>query len=347
MADNKNQHFVPQHYFKFFSGGDDFICLLLRGNGRVVKTAPIKGQSSKSYFYGDSDTEKQVTDIESKFIPTLKRLRQMEDFSGLSREDHEYLAQAIMFQRTRTLAARADFQPMHDKIGRLMLQGAINADEKLSEEFKQELLQVLPYVTANAEAHQGVRMGLAVIEAHNLLDLECILLKNKTTRPFIFGDAPVVLTNPAQKKIVNRGVLGAKSPGLIVYYPIGPFEGVMLVDRNVYDVKGVRAGRLNVRELRDVEQLNKLQIHASASAVYFHDAKYSDYVQYLWGEVGGAVDGARGEVVEQKNEDGRELILSYERQLPFLPRLSYLRYDEMNADSYFIDRDTYFFDMRA
>ncbi|MNP60774.1 hypothetical protein D3C76_1558860 [compost metagenome] len=60
-----------------------------------------------------------------------------------------------------------------------------------------------------------------------------------------------------------------------------------------------------------------------------------------------ALDGARGEVVEQKNEDGREFILTYERQLPFVPKLSCLRYSEMHADSFFIDRDTYFFDMRA
>jgi hypothetical protein len=76
---------------------------------------------------------------------------------------------------------------------------------------------------------------------------------------------------------------------------------------------------LNVRDLQDVAQLNKLQIHASRSSVYFNDRKYSDCVTYLWGDVGAGSVEACGVVSEIKIDD-RELVHNYECQLPFFQR---------------------------
>ena len=121
----------------------------------------------------------------------------------------------------------------------------------------------------------------------------------------------------------------------------------MLIDPVMYNVKGVREGLLNVRDLQDVAQLNKLQIHASRSSVYFNDRKYSDYVKYLWGDVGAGSVEARGVVNEIKIDDDRELVHNYECQLPFFPTLTFLRFTEVPADSNFIDRDMYFSGLRA
>lgn len=347
MADNKNQHFVPQYYFRFFNGGGDFISLLLRRNGRAINNAPIRGQSSKNYFYGDAEAEKQITDVETHFILPLRRIKAMEDLSGLSRKDHELLVQGVMFQRARTMATRIDTQPFADTFLRLYAEVAINTNSDLTEDAREKLRGLLPLMSARSEVIQGMRMALSVQHANFLLDLGCILLKNKTTRPFVFGDVPVVLTNPAQKRITDRGVLGAKTPGLIAYYPLGPFEAIMLVDLMMYDVKGVRGGRINLRNLKDVEQLNKLQIHASTSAIYFHDYKYAEYVRYLWDDVGAAPDEGRGVVEEISVSDEKGLVHSYERQLPFFPQLTFLNFTEVPADSNFIDRDMYFSGRRA
>ena len=342
VAANKNQHFIPQYYFRFFNEGGDHISLLLRHDGRTIGRAPIRGQSSKSYFYGDADVEKKVTEIESKFIAPLRRIRALKNLSTLSREDHELLVQAVVFQRTRTVASRIDNQPMADHLFRLQVEVDINTNSDLTEEEREELRGLLPKLSMGAEAFQGMLMALSVQHAHSLLDLDVVLVKNKTARPFIFGDAPVVFTNPAQKKITYRGVLGTKSPGLIAYYPIGPFEAIMLIDPVMYNVKGVREGLLNVRSLQDVAQLNKLQIHASRFSVYFNDHKYSDYVKYLWADVGAGSVEARGVVKEIKIDDNRELVHNYECQLSFFPVLTFLRFVEVPADSNFVDRAMYF-----
>lgn len=73
MADKENQHFVPQYYFRFFSKDQKSVSLLRIINGTVVETAPIKGQASKSYFYGGAAVERQITEIESSFIASLKK----------------------------------------------------------------------------------------------------------------------------------------------------------------------------------------------------------------------------------------------------------------------------------
>ncbi|MNJ76781.1 hypothetical protein D3C77_741360 [compost metagenome] len=47
----------------------------------------------------------------------------------------------------------------------------------------------------------------------------------------------------------------------------------------------------------------------------------------------------RGAVAEHATEGGGELLITYERQLDFLPKLSFLRYQEVPEDSFLIDRD--------
>lgn len=50
MAHNKNQHFVPQFYFRLFSIDKKRIEIFNKTKG-VHKTGSIKGQCSSNYFY--------------------------------------------------------------------------------------------------------------------------------------------------------------------------------------------------------------------------------------------------------------------------------------------------------
>ncbi len=55
MAFNKNQHFVPRCYLKPFTedGEDKAISLFNLDRAQAIHGAPIKGQCSGDYFYGD------------------------------------------------------------------------------------------------------------------------------------------------------------------------------------------------------------------------------------------------------------------------------------------------------
>jgi hypothetical protein len=57
MSALRNHHYVPQFYFRRFSGDQKSICLLTRSTGKTVPRAPIKGQASKIGYYGDEEVE--------------------------------------------------------------------------------------------------------------------------------------------------------------------------------------------------------------------------------------------------------------------------------------------------
>ena len=66
-------------------------------------------------------------------------------------------------------------------------------------------------------------------------DLDYYLLRNHTDYPFIFSDSPVVFYNTYYYNVKNRGVLGAQTLGLQIFYPLNSDTLLMLVDNQVYE----------------------------------------------------------------------------------------------------------------
>ncbi|WP_457867668.1 DUF4238 domain-containing protein [Pseudomonas aeruginosa] len=342
MAEKENQHYVPQYYFRFFNGGEQSICLLLRKTGIIRSPAPIRGQASKSYFYGDKEIENQIEEIEKILRPAQIKFRECKSPNDLTLDDRNKLLQGVMFQRSRTMTTRLDRAEAFTRMMQLQLEVSINNDPTKTDKEKEELRSVLGLVQALPEPHQGMIMAISLTLAEHLQDLTLIKIQNRTNRPFIFGDSPVILSNPAQKKILNRGVLGAQTPGILIFFPLGTDQALMLIDESTYTIKGsIRNGIIKLKNLSDLRQLNKLQIHNATSAVYFHDIKYADYVKSLWQETKPKLTNIRGKIYEgPMRVDGREaeVIHTYDQQLPLIPNLTFLKYEEFPADSNFIAR---------
>lgn len=342
MADKENQHFVPQYYFRFFSENKKSISLLNRATGKTVATAPIRGQASKSYFYGDAKVEGVITEVESSFIAGLRKISSEKDFGCLSENEVLSVLQAVMFQRSRTLAKRKDGKKQQDQIVKLFAEIAINKLENISEEERQEYYKLLDFMSADPVPFQGLDMAISIEQANHLLDLKRIVIKNRTKYPFIFSDAPVVMINPFQQRVDYRGVLGMVTPGLIIILPLSPRIIIMFIDHKAYNLQGESKGALNIKFVKDVDQLNKLQILNSSSAVYFGNPEGSTYVYRLWSEVRRYLDdtpkGMIGEALLQDGEDTKEVIHIYDRQLPLMPSFSFLKYEKASRDSHLIDR---------
>src|SRR3546814_5728860 len=66
MEKKKNQHYVPQYYFKFFNDRQPFISILLVSKGTVIASSSVADQASKSYFYGDAEIESEVCIVENR-----------------------------------------------------------------------------------------------------------------------------------------------------------------------------------------------------------------------------------------------------------------------------------------
>ena len=342
MADKENQHFVPQYYFRFFSKDQKSVSLLRKANGTVVKTAPIKGQASKSYFYGDAEVERQITEIESSFIASLKKIRNGKDFSLLSEEEALSILQAITFQRSRTLGNRVNGKPQQDFFAKAMAEVAINTSETFTDAEKQDFRKLIEFVEADPIPFQGMQMGISIMQADYLADLDRVVIKNRTKRPFIFSDAPAILINPLQQKVKIGGVLGMLTPGIIWLFPLSSRLAIMFIDKNGYKIKGKTKGALNLKAVSDVDELNKLQILNATNAVYFDGFEFAPYIFGLWKETKKNLSsGPTGVVQEGILMDAgqeREIVHFYEKQLPVMPKFSFLQYEEVDEHSQFQDR---------
>ncbi|HEY4084151.1 MAG TPA: DUF4238 domain-containing protein [Burkholderiaceae bacterium] len=337
----RNHHYVPQFYFRRFSADAKSICLLTRATGKTVARASIKGQASKIGYYGDEEVEKALGEIEGACCAALHRLDQVENPLLLSEDEIDLFLVHLTLQRTRTEAARQNSKAFQDKMARLVLEVQLNNSTEISDADRALLLESLPDVEANPIHSQRMEMGIAVEQSPALRDLTPVVLVNKTNRPFIFGDAPVVFYNAYYRDVQLRGVLGLDTPGLMVFFPLSATKCLALLDTGCYRVREGRDNQLAVRDLGDVLALNKLQIHAASSCVYFSDTKFAAYVTEAWRQEQGRLTKHEGMVVEAPGRnastgaDMGDIVHGYQPQLTYLLKLSFLKHkvlgDEVSA----------------
>lgn len=343
MAAKENQHFVPQYYFRYFSNGERYIPMINLSTGKTIEKVSIKGQASKSYFYGDEAAENTITEIEGSFLSALRKLREQKSFSSLSDEEGDLVLMAILFQRSRTLSRRINSKSRNDYMIRSMLEVAINNDGSCSETQRKEFIELLEFVESDPIPFHYLEMQIALTHFSCIKDLRRVILKNITKRDFLFGDAPVAMFNPMQRLVKRHGVLGYRNPGLVIYFPLGPRVAVLLCDPNAYKLDGESSGVLGVRQLVDVDALNKLQMCNAVSAAYFSSYAHAEYVTQLHSAVKKYLSDTERGVFKEGillSEGGeRELIHFYEEQLDFVPKLTFMDYQEVPSHAYLLDRD--------
>jgi hypothetical protein len=339
MPDSANQHYVPQFYFRGFSADERSVCFLNRSTGKSIPIASIKGQASKKFFYGGADAEKRLQQVDGVFSGVVRRFRECRSFEEFCAEDYYILLQNIVLQKSRTMSARSRSKAMQDRLLQLYLEMRVHADESLDDETRQAFLKLSARAEADPRQYQADKMSIALDCVELLLDLLPVILENRTNRPFIFGDAPVVFSNPHLRQVRMRGVLGYQTPGLMIFYPLSPSRQLMFLDEAVYQLKPKNMDFLPVRDLLDISTLNRLQIQNASSAAYFHDYKYAQYVTSLWEQERTRLADNRGAVYEapgfdQNGESMGDILHSFERQLPLIPRLGFVQYNEAQEREY-------------
>lgn len=344
MSERGNHHYVPQFYFRYFSTNSRSICLLNRASGATIPEASVRGQASKSRFYGKDEVERALGNVEGACSGALRKLVEHRDPMRLDHQDVTLILTWLALQRSRTMAARHMGKPMHDKVLKLYLEMTISNDTELSADQRSEYLSSLDSIAANPVQSQLVDMKVAMEAAANLSDLQPILLVNRTNRPYIFSDAPVILYNGYYRKVTLRGVLGFDTPGLMVLFPLGPSLQLMLFDAACYGVRRVRDHQIHVRELKDIASLNKLQIHSASNCIYFHEFKFAPYVTELWRQERAKLVDHAGVIVEAPGLDANtgepmgDIVHTFQPQLPFVLTLSFLQHQVVGDDSYQFER---------
>jgi len=246
MADRKNQHYVPKMLLKRFGYGDDNrqIDLLNVASRRLVRGAPVKNQCSKDYFYDrNGELEGHLGYFEGRYA---KLIRQATETGRYNPAWHNDIATFISLQKTRTYQQVEAMELGEEKMRKLWLNNRVSEEALRSVRIRRSDMPAIM-----------VRMGF--LASLNLLDLKQFLVVNRSPRPFLMSDTPVLETNRfIRQRYPLVSTNGLSKSGAQLFLPIGPRHGLLMHDAGVYMLPTL--GNVCVlKRAADVDLLNRLQ----------------------------------------------------------------------------------------
>jgi len=295
MADNKNQHFVPRCHLRPFSrdDGGKVINLVNLDLGRAIPGAPVKGQCSGDYFYGeDLRLERRLQQFEGEHATLLATLREPE--YRLTLADRATLGRFWLLQHLRTESASMRIVEMMDQLDEDV--GGLPEDYRIN-------------------IKEAVQNALAVFfDQQDLLgDLHLCLVRNGTPFPFVTSDNPAVMANRwHQTDRRTKGVSpGLQNAGMIGLLPLAPRILCLMYDGGLHTVPHV-GGWVDASE-QDVEACNEQQVLNCNVNLYFQDWDDRDYVTGLADRYRGGRLAARHRIHHMVLESEENGIQTYKR----------------------------------
>ena len=268
MANNKNQHFVPQAYLRGFGiknkdGDAKSIHLYAIGAGKFAFGASIRGQCSKNFFYGNVKAlEDLLQHFEGSYGSSAAALERGEITTV-------HLAKAVQFFFLQFL--RTPFQ----------LEQRRNTVEEFSKlEINGQKATPDDYVF---DPQREMQHQIYIFARHHnaFADLKPIVLLNHTAIPFITSDNPAIYTNRLYAQRYLDETAGTIQSGGIIYLPISPTKALFAYDGDVYQ-DASRENYFKINNENDVNRLNQLQVMRSSNALYFRSETDSEYVRRVF-----------------------------------------------------------------
>ena len=262
MANNQNQHYVPKVYLKAFSpdGSDGKrLHLFNLARGQAILNAPIRGQCSRDYFYGQApeveevfrETEglygsilRRLAEHDTEITPILAPLRDIA-YLQLVRTDKALGTAKHYFETTHNLAYAGRIVPPKDELP--------------------------PDWVMASDAVEHWRNTVDRLD-----DLAAAVVVNDTPSRFITSDNPAVLTNRLYCQKMRRTDFGVGNAGAILFLPLTPRLGFIAWDRHSYQPAGRVGARIKLRRSADVAALNALQVLNCRANLYFSEAEDVD-----------------------------------------------------------------------
>jgi len=267
MVHGKNQHFVPQSYFRRFSNDGKTICLFNLKNKKFITNASIKGQCSKNYFYSkNTDIETEFSKLEDHMNRLISQIIENQNLSCLNEEEQFHLKTHLLFQHGRTEYARESEEETANALFDMF-------KPNISKYAEEQGLKMTPEEIKNLKIKSDSQNSLFFSMTSGILlaDLNMVLLENKTKTDFIFSDNPVILYNSFFNENVLEGTQGIASRGLQIYFPLNSKLALFIFDPNFYDVGKKEV--VYIRKDSDIQRLNGLQILYCNETIYFENAK--------------------------------------------------------------------------
>ena len=276
MPAKKNQHYVPQSYFRLFSNDGKRICLYNLKRRSLLEVS-IKHQCSKNYFYSKNTVvEDSFSQLERLSQKTLRKIITQKNLSDLSSDELNHLKSYILFQYGRTKSSGDSVTELANDLFGCLKPDILKDAKSKGKSITKEGLDSCKIVY---EKPVGIPLIVSMLSGILIYDLFPVLLVNHSKTDFIFSDNPVILFNSFFNDTVKEGTIGFSSTGLQIFYPINSGLLLFLFDPNYYLIKVKRGLTLKVSKNKDVQRINGLQIINADENVYFQNPKMFNTVK--------------------------------------------------------------------
>ncbi|WP_244424837.1 DUF4238 domain-containing protein [Methylobacterium nodulans] len=230
---------------------------------KVIYNAPVKGQCSKTYFYGiNLNVEKALQTIEGIYSRCIRDV-----LAGNFDESTAFGLKTfavLQFFRTEAAALRSlsfmkGFVDLIDPSGKDGLQAQVwNQEQALASSLKM------------------------MLDSEKFFeDLKPVIILNRSDADFLTSDDPAVLVNRYYAQRMKQDNFGIASSGLMLCLPLTSKHYFLAFDRLVYTIEGTCNGFLETYNPRDIDSLNELQAIKAASNVYFARKSQESYVRSI------------------------------------------------------------------
>jgi len=273
-TDKKNQHYIPKFYLRNFSyqNNEKQIGIFNIHKNFFYPTSKLKTQGSKNFFYGyDGRIEDGLSKIEGKLSAIIRNI--ITDQKIPVKETEAYIKLLIFVGLTH-----------------LRNPVTISYIKQSREAAKRSLFELDPNVNVDdfipkARHDEAISLALSSLRdvVLNITDLNCKLIVNRTTKPFISSDFPIVKYNQfLERKNWQHGKTGYGNIGLQIIIPINPYLSLFFYDSEVYKIGFKKSKLHNISDEKEIEQFNILQILNCVEHVYFNHEVSENYMRDLF-----------------------------------------------------------------
>lgn len=117
----------------------------------------------------------------------------------------------------------------------------------------------------------------------NILDLDYKLLLNKTSKPFISSDFPIVKYNQyLEAKKWSQSKTGYGLTGLQIFIPLSSDIAILFFDSDIYKVGDKKQKAYSIIKEEDIDSLNILQFINCFETIFFDEKAGETYIRYLF-----------------------------------------------------------------
>jgi len=279
MTKHKNQHYIPQFYLRNFSHDGIGLYRYSLTKKRSERSRLNKTCASRGYYVEGPEAaefEKRLSALESCHAKILQKIMDKCSLGILSSENFLSFCMFLLLTRMRNPAAKKE------------IVNIANHSFDLTEDITSRWLHSLEDHSPNLEAMLEV-----IKNPISIADLLPILLINKTKRPFVTSDSPVVFYNYIHVDGINLD--GCLSQGLLVFLPLSEKITLCLFDSAIYEPNVITptgninlkyyrpniitpTGNINLTNKRDVNALNRLQLLNADEYVIHSKLEHTDYI---------------------------------------------------------------------